>query len=106
MNIIDVVKEHRGDDSSTPEESYNPDNSVDVADVVYTIVYNTNAENVTGTMENQEVKVDEEATLLSNQFSRVGYTFTGWKTEEQLNKSQIYVTTAGWKNTFPYDKLI
>lgn len=26
--------------------------------------------------------------------------------EEQLNKSQIYVTTAGWKNTFPYDKLI
>ena len=26
--------------------------------------------------------------------------------EETLNKSQIYVTTAGWKNTFPYDKLI
>lgn len=26
--------------------------------------------------------------------------------EEVLNKSQIYVTTAGWKNTFPYDKLI
>ena len=26
--------------------------------------------------------------------------------EEQLNKSQVYVTTAGWKNTFPYDKLI
>lgn len=26
--------------------------------------------------------------------------------EEQLNKSQIYVTTAGWKNTYPYDKLI
>lgn len=26
--------------------------------------------------------------------------------EEQLNKSQIYVTTAGWKNSFPYDKLI
>jgi len=25
---------------------------------------------------------------------------------EQLNKSQIYVTTAGWKNTFSYDKLI
>lgn len=25
---------------------------------------------------------------------------------ETLNKSQIYVTTAGWKNTFPYDKLI
>ncbi len=26
--------------------------------------------------------------------------------EETINKSQIYVTTAGWKNTFPYDKLI
>ena len=26
--------------------------------------------------------------------------------EETVNKSQIYVTTAGWKNTFPYDKLI
>ena len=26
--------------------------------------------------------------------------------EEQLNKSQIYITTAGWKGTFPYDKLI
>lgn len=26
--------------------------------------------------------------------------------EEQLNKSQIYITTAGWKNSYPYDKLI
>lgn len=26
--------------------------------------------------------------------------------EETLNKSQIYVTTAGWKGTFSYDKLI
>ena len=26
--------------------------------------------------------------------------------EEQLNKSQIYITTAGYKNTFAYDKLI
>lgn len=26
--------------------------------------------------------------------------------DETLNKSQIYVTTAGWKNTYPYDKLI
>lgn len=25
---------------------------------------------------------------------------------EALNKSQIYVTTAGWKNSFPYQKLI
>lgn len=25
---------------------------------------------------------------------------------ETLNKSQIYITTAGWKNTYPYDKLI
>ena len=26
--------------------------------------------------------------------------------EEVINKSQIYVTTAGWKNTFAYDKLM
>ena len=26
--------------------------------------------------------------------------------EEPLNKSQLYVTTAGYKNTFPYEKLI
>lgn len=26
--------------------------------------------------------------------------------DEVLNKSQIFVTTAGWKNTFAYDKLI
>ena len=26
--------------------------------------------------------------------------------DETLNKSQIYVTTAGWKNTYAYDKLI
>ena len=26
--------------------------------------------------------------------------------DETLNKSQIYVTTAGWKGTFPYDNLI
>ena len=25
---------------------------------------------------------------------------------ELLNKSQAYVTTAGYKNTYPYDKLI
>ena len=26
--------------------------------------------------------------------------------EEQLNKSQIYITTAGWKNTFPCEKTL
>lgn len=26
--------------------------------------------------------------------------------EEVMNKSQLYITTAGWKNTFPYEKLI
>ena len=26
--------------------------------------------------------------------------------DELINKSQIYITTAGWKNTFAYDKLI
>jgi hypothetical protein len=26
--------------------------------------------------------------------------------EEPVNKSQIYITTAGYKNTYPYDRLI
>ena len=26
--------------------------------------------------------------------------------EQVINKSQIYITTAGWKNSFAYDKLI
>jgi hypothetical protein len=26
--------------------------------------------------------------------------------KEVVNKSQIYITTAGWKNSFAYDKLI
>jgi len=26
--------------------------------------------------------------------------------KETTNKSQVYITTAGWKNTFPYNKLI
>lgn len=30
----------------------------------------------------------------------------GTTQEETLNKSQVYVTTAGYKGTFPYDKLI
>lgn len=29
-----------------------------------------------------------------------------WKKEETVNKSQIYVTTAGWKNSFAYQKLM
>jgi hypothetical protein len=26
--------------------------------------------------------------------------------DETLNKAQLYITTAGYKNSFPYDKLI
>lgn len=26
--------------------------------------------------------------------------------DEPVNKSQIYITTAGYKNTYPYDRLI
>ena len=29
-----------------------------------------------------------------------------YRSEEVINKSQIYVTTAGWKNSFAYEKLI
>ena len=29
-----------------------------------------------------------------------------WQEKETVNKSQIYVTRAGWKNSFAYEKLI
>jgi hypothetical protein len=29
-----------------------------------------------------------------------------WHKEETVNKSQVYITTAGWKNSFAYAKLI
>ena len=44
----------------------------------YQIIYNKNAADATGTMENQPWEYDASVTLNPNQFSRPGYTFKGW----------------------------
>ncbi len=48
----------------------------------YTIVYDKVAADATGTMTNEMATVDEPYVLTSNAFNRVGYTFTGWSTNE------------------------
>ena len=44
----------------------------------YQIIYNKNAADATGTMENQPWEYDASVTLNPNQFSRPGYAFKGW----------------------------
>ena len=55
-------------------------------------------------IEQDATKINEKIIPLMNVSRR---TATGEvDPDETLNKSQIYVTTAGWKGTFSYDKLI
>ena len=47
----------------------------------YTVIFNKNANDATGTMTNQSFTYDEAAKpLTANAFTRTGYTFTGWNT--------------------------
>lgn len=45
----------------------------------YTVEFNANASEATGTMNNQEFTYDSEQVLAPNAFERNGYTFMGWK---------------------------
>ena len=47
----------------------------------YTIIYNNNASDAAGEMENSNHVYDEEKALASNGFSRAGYVFMGWNSE-------------------------
>lgn len=47
----------------------------------YVVVYDKNAENAEGTMENQEIEYGVSANLYALQFSRTGYDFSGWNTK-------------------------
>ena len=47
-------------------------------EVIYTITFNANADNATGTMGNQSVQEGSTVTLTINAFTRAGYTFAGW----------------------------
>ena len=46
----------------------------------YTVVFNKNNTNATGTMANQSFNYDEQKALTQNGFTYIGYNFTGWAT--------------------------
>lgn len=48
----------------------------------YTVQFNKNADDATGTMENQLFTQDVKQALKKNGFTRNGYTFTGWKVND------------------------
>ena len=55
--------------------------------IKYTIAFNKNADDATGKMDNQEnVEYNTVTNLLSNQYSRPGYTFAGWSTSSNGKK--------------------
>ena len=47
-----------------------------------TLTFDKNDANATGTMETQNIYAGVKAAISVNQFSKVGYTFTGWKDSE------------------------
>ncbi|MBQ7983098.1 MAG: InlB B-repeat-containing protein, partial [Clostridia bacterium] len=47
----------------------------------YTVVYDKNADDATGTTDASTHKYDEAKELTPNGFTRMGYTFTGWNTK-------------------------
>ena len=49
----------------------------------YTVQFNKNADDATGTMENQIFTQDVKQALKKNGFTRNGYTFTGWKVKDR-----------------------
>lgn len=51
----------------------------------YSVQFNKNADNATGTMDNQAFTYDETKALTANAFSRTGYTFAGWNTQADGN---------------------
>ena len=46
----------------------------------YTVVFNKNADDASGTMENQSFTYNETKRLTANAFTRAGYKFAGWAT--------------------------
>ena len=51
------------------------------AGIPYTIVYDKNSDDATGTMTDSEHTYDAAKTLTANGYTRIGYTFTGWNTQ-------------------------
>ena len=71
-----ITQEKNPEDTSsaTPEGSSEPE-------ATYTISFDKNADDATGSMEKQTVKKGNSLTLTANGFARSGYTFIGWNTK-------------------------
>ncbi len=63
--------------------------------ITYTIKYNKNASDATGSMANTTKYHGTNVTLRSNAFKRTGYTFLGWATEK--NGDMVYSNGATYK---------
>lgn len=48
--------------------------------IAYTIAFNANSDDASGSMDNVDATYDEEFALPKNTFERTGYTFAGWAT--------------------------
>ena len=63
----------------------------------YSVTFDKNAQNATGTMENQNFTYDKETTLLSNSFSNPGYRFSVWNTKAD-GRGEVYNNNQSVKN--------
>ena len=77
-----------------------PDNDVIVNAVykanTYSVVFNKNASDATGTMAAQSFTYDAEKALTANAFKRTGWTFAGWATS--ANGDVVYTDKQSIKN--------
>ena len=71
----------------------------------YTVEFEKNSANVTGTMKNQEFTFDQAQKLTKNTYVKTGYTFTGWNTQADgkgityTNEQQVKNLTATLNGT-------
>ena len=71
----------------------------------YTVEFEKNSTNVTGTMKNQEFTFDQAQKLTKNAYAKTGYTFTGWNTQADgkgityTNEQQVKNLTATLNGT-------
>ena len=56
--------------------------------VSYQIAFDGNAQDVTGTMQNQRMAYNTASNLTRNSFARSGYTFVGWNSDSNANGRQ------------------
>ena len=62
--------------------------TVSYAPISYTIAFDKNSDEATGTMSDMQMEYDKSANLTKNAFARAGYTFIGWNTDTNANGTQ------------------